>query len=143
LRWNRSFSSVAQSEFLLALFEYPMSDLVQCSRWKPWSNCLRLCPPSWIPSPPTVTIPACLLHRYNEGIPLTVKAMMVPIPLQVIARMDSEKLSAAPVYAKDPFFASLRPSSKATSSSVKQMLSAAEANQIIVNILRVALELQE
>jgi len=56
--------------------------------------------------------------------------------------MDSEKLSATPAYAKDPFFASLLPSSKTVLSDVKPMLSAAEVTKIIVNILRVALELQ-
>ena len=83
------------------------------------------------------------LMKHDEGIPLIMKAMMVPIPLQIIARMDSEKLSATPAYAKDPFFASLLPSSKtAASSDIKQKLSAVEANKIIVDILRVALELQ-
>jgi hypothetical protein len=47
-----------------------------------------------------------------------------------------------PAYAKDPFFASLLPLSKTASSDVKQKLSAVEVNKIIVNILRVALELQ-
>lgn len=83
------------------------------------------------------------LMKHDEGIPLIMKAMMVPIPLQIIARMDSEKLSATPAYAKDPFFASLLPLSKtAASSDIKQKLSAVEANKIIVDILRVALELQ-
>ena len=83
------------------------------------------------------------LMKHDEGIPLIMKAMMVPIPLQIIARMDSEKLSATPAYAKDPFFASLLPSSKtAASSGIKQKLSAVEANKVIVDILRVALELQ-
>lgn len=83
------------------------------------------------------------LMKHDEGIPLIMKAMTVPIPLQIIARMDSEKLSATPTYAKDPFFASLLPVSKTASSSVtKQKLSADEANKIIVDILRVALELQ-
>ena len=83
------------------------------------------------------------LMKHDEGIPLIMKAMMVPIPLQIIARMDSEKLSATPAYAKDPFFASLLPSSKtAVSSDIKQKLSAVEANKVIVDILRVALELQ-
>ena len=41
------------------------------------------------------------LMKHDEGIALIMKAMMVPIPLQVIARMDSEKLSETPAYAKD------------------------------------------
>jgi hypothetical protein len=84
------------------------------------------------------------LMKHDEGIPLIMKAMMVPIPLQIIARMDSEKLSATPAYAKDPFFASLLPLSKtaAASSDNKIKLSAVEANKIIIDILRVALELQ-
>jgi hypothetical protein len=83
------------------------------------------------------------LMKHDEGIPLIMKAMTVPIPLQIIARMDSEKLSATPAYANDPFFASLLPVSKTAASSVtKQKLSADEANKIIVDILRVALELQ-
>lgn len=83
------------------------------------------------------------LMKHDEGIPLIMKAMMVPIPLQIIARMDSEKLSTTPAYAKDPFFASLLPVSKTTASSaIKLMLSSDEANKIIADILRVALELQ-
>ena len=82
------------------------------------------------------------LMKHDEGIPLIMKAMTVPIPLQIVARMDSEKLSATPAYAKDPFFASLLPSSNAVSSDTKQKLSATEVNKIIVDILRVALELQ-
>ena len=82
------------------------------------------------------------LMKHDEGIPLIMKAMMVPIPLQIVARMDSEKLSETPAYAKDPFFASLLPLSKTASSDVKQKLSAAEVNKIIVDTLRVALELQ-
>ncbi|KAF8811343.1 ketoacyl-synt-domain-containing protein [Phlegmacium glaucopus] len=82
------------------------------------------------------------LMKHDEGIPLIMKAMMVPIPLQVIARMDSEKLAATPAYAKDPFFASLLPSSKTASSGIKELRSAAEANKTIIDILRVALELQ-
>jgi hypothetical protein len=86
------------------------------------------------------------LMKHDEGIPLIMKAMMVPIPLQIIARMDSEKLSATPAYAKDPFFASLLPLSSKTgaaaSSDNKLRLSAVEANKIIIDILRVALELQ-
>ena len=83
------------------------------------------------------------LMKHDEGIPLIMKAMTVPIPLQMIARMDSEKLSATPAYAKDPFFASLLPLSKAAASSdIKQKLSAVEANKIIIDTLRVALELQ-
>lgn len=43
----------------------------------------------------------------------------------------------------DPFFASLLPlSKKAASSDIKQKLSAVEANEITVDILRVAIELQ-
>ena len=73
---------------------------------------------------------------------MIMKAMMVPSLAQIIARMDSEKLSATLAYAKDPFFASFLPLSKTAPSDIKQKLSAAEANKIIVNILRVALELQ-
>jgi hypothetical protein len=81
------------------------------------------------------------LMKHDEGIPLIMKAMTVPIPLQIIARMDSEKLAATPAYAKDPFFASLL-TKTAASSDIKQKLSAVEVNKIIVDTLRVALELQ-
>ncbi|PPQ84949.1 hypothetical protein CVT25_004462 [Psilocybe cyanescens] len=80
-----------------------------------------------------------LLMKNEEGLPLIVKAMTIPIPLQVIARMDSTKLAATPAYAKDPFFAPFLSSPKASS---KVKLSEAEAKKIINNILRVALELQ-
>ena len=65
---------------------------------------------------------------------MIMKAMMV--------HMDSEKLSVMLAYAKDPFFTSFLPLLKTAQSDIKQKLSAAEANKIIVNILRVALELQ-
>ena len=80
--------------------------------------------------------------KHDEGIPLIMSAMMVPIPVQVIARMDSDMLAATPAYAKDPFFASLLPSSETALSGTKKSFSADEANKIIVDILRVALELQ-
>ncbi|KAF8151526.1 hypothetical protein B0H34DRAFT_132545 [Crassisporium funariophilum] len=82
------------------------------------------------------------LMKHDEGIPLILKAMMVPIPVQVIARMDAGKLAETPAYAKDPFFAPLLSSSKTAQSSSKDKLPADEVNKIIINILRLALELQ-
>lgn len=80
-----------------------------------------------------------LLMKNEEGLPLIKKAMMMPIPLQIIAHMDATKLRATPAYAKDPFFAPLLTSPKAPT---KAKQSAEEAKKIITNILRVALELQ-
>lgn len=84
-----------------------------------------------------------LLMKNEEGLPLILKAMMAPIPLQIIARMDATKLAATPAYAKDPFFAPLLvlPNSTALTTH-KAKLSAEQANKILVDILRVALELQ-
>lgn len=83
------------------------------------------------------------LMTNDEGIPLMQKAMMVPIPLQVIARMDVAKLAATPAYAKDPFFGPLLSSSKnAASQNGKSKLSRDQVNKMLVDILRVALELQ-
>ncbi|KAF8196525.1 KR domain-containing protein [Pholiota molesta] len=84
-----------------------------------------------------------LLMKNEEGLPLILKAMMAPIPLQIIARMDATKLAATPAYAKDPFFAPLlaSPNSADTTPS-KAKLSAEQANKILIDILRVALELQ-
>jgi hypothetical protein len=84
-----------------------------------------------------------LLMKNEEGLPLILKAMMAPIPLQIIARMDATKLAATPAYAKDPFFAPLlaSPNSADTTPS-KAKLSTEQANKILIDILRVALELQ-
>lgn len=84
-----------------------------------------------------------LLMKNDEGLPLILKAMMAPIPLQIIARMDISKLAASPAYAKDPFFAPLLSSSNAApQKTTKAKLSKDNAEKILVDILRVALELQ-
>ncbi|KDR66936.1 hypothetical protein GALMADRAFT_232327 [Galerina marginata CBS 339.88] len=80
-----------------------------------------------------------LLMKNDEGLPLIMKAMMLPIPLQIIACMDSTKLAATPAYAKDPFFAPLL-LSKAQSNKAK--ISTDEVKTIVVKVLRIALELQ-
>ncbi|KAF9473131.1 ketoacyl-synt-domain-containing protein [Pholiota conissans] len=83
------------------------------------------------------------LMKHDEGLPLILKAMMTPIPVQIIAHMDSAKLAATPAYAKDPFFAPLLASSGITASkSSKANLSTEHVRKTLVDILRVALELQ-
>lgn len=83
------------------------------------------------------------LMTNDEGIPLMQKAMMTPIPLQVIARMDVDKLAATPAYAKDPFFGLLLSSStNASSQDGKPKLPKEQVNKMLIDILRVALELQ-
>jgi len=78
---------------------------------------------------------------HSRGIPLIVKAMTVPIASQVIAQLNFNKISATPFLAQDPFFASVLASKDATSNK-KLKLSTEQANQLIVNMLRVAMELQ-
>ena len=88
------------------------------------------------------------LMKNEEGLPLIMKAMMLPTPVQIIARMDKKKLAATPACAKDPFFAPLleslqvQPTAPGKAAEVKSKTSADDAKKAIVNILRVALELQ-
>jgi hypothetical protein len=73
------------------------------------------------------------------------KAMMVPIPLQVIAQLDGAKLAAIPAYAKDPMFSPFftsKSSQVAQGNSGKYKVSSKDATKAIVDILRAALELQ-
>jgi len=79
--------------------------------------------------------------NHSRGIPLLVKAMTVPIASQVITQLDFENISATPFLARDPFFASVL-ASKDSMSNKKPKLSTEQANQLIVNMLRVAMELQ-
>lgn len=84
-----------------------------------------------------------LLMKNEEGLPLILKAMMAPIPLQMIARMDSGKLAATPAYAKDPFFAPLLSSSTGSApKNTKAKRSSEDTQKMLIDILRVALELQ-
>jgi len=76
----------------------------------------------------------------SEGIPLIMKAMSVPIPLQIIAIMDAEKIASTPACAKDPFFAPLLASMSA--SGKKDKLSTDDVKKMVVDLLRVAMELQ-
>jgi len=83
--------------------------------------------------------------KSTEIVSLIMKAMMVPIPVQVIARLDGAKLAASPAYAKDPMFLSyLTPESSefAQRNDGKSKLSSKDATKAIVDILRAALELQ-
>ena len=83
--------------------------------------------------------------KSSEVISSIMKAMMVPIPLQVIARLDGSKLAASPAYVQDPIFSSFL---TATSSKSRQenggmsKCSPKDAIKAIVDILRAALELQ-
>lgn len=43
----------------------------------------------------------------EEGIPLIIKAMTLPVPVQVIAKLDTQQLSSVPAYRLDPYFAKL------------------------------------
>ena len=83
--------------------------------------------------------------KSSEVISSIMKAMMVPIPLQIIARLDGAKLAASPTYVKDPIFssfltaASLKSIQENTGTSER---SSRDATKAIVEILRAALELQ-
>ncbi|KAF8900861.1 hypothetical protein CPB84DRAFT_1778561 [Gymnopilus junonius] len=88
------------------------------------------------------------LMKNEEGLPLIMKAMMLPVPVQIIARMDTIKLAATPACAKDPFFAPLLKDSTAVKAGstkvaeVKPKVSKEDTRKAIIDILRVALELQ-
>lgn len=79
--------------------------------------------------------------NHSRGIPLLVKAMTVPIASQVITHLDFDNISATPSLARDPLFASVLASNNPTSNK-KSKLSTEQVNQLIVNMLRVAMELQ-
>ena len=87
------------------------------------------------------------LMTNKEGIPMILKAMMVPIPLQTIARMNVDKLAATPAYASDPFFAHLLKGSSVSKASTAPKAPAKasaklDISQVILSSLHSALELQ-
>ena len=160
-RWNRSFSLVAQSEWVGLVLYFKSNDWFMTVIVGNLSQIAYASASSFmdtlatyrhnvglpaaslqLENPTTSTWLRALFSSWGTGIPMIMKAMMVPSLAQIIARMDSEELSATLAYAKDPFFTSFLPLSKTAPSDIKQKLSAAEVNKIIVNILRVALELQ-
>ncbi|TFK38562.1 hypothetical protein BDQ12DRAFT_683838 [Crucibulum laeve] len=77
--------------------------------------------------------------RHKEGIPLILEAMSVPVPVQLIAHWDTDKLSSIPVFAQDPFFAGVLSLSKTNGSTKKIMKT--DVIQTIEKILRTVLEL--
>lgn len=78
---------------------------------------------------------------HTEAIPLLVKAISVPIALQVIACLDVYKISATPILAQDPIFSSLL-SGKDAQPNRKVKMSSEEAKKVVVDMLRLAMELQ-
>ncbi|KAJ3515067.1 hypothetical protein NLJ89_g1986 [Agrocybe chaxingu] len=82
-------------------------------------------------------------HSHSEEVASILKAMMVPIPLQIVARVDLKNLASTPTASEDPFFTSLLPPSKKTAASTdKARMSAEDVRKIVVSILRAAMELQ-
>ncbi|CAA7264464.1 unnamed protein product [Cyclocybe aegerita] len=82
-------------------------------------------------------------HCHSEEVASILKAMMVPIPLQIVARVDLKNLASTPTSSEDPFFASLLPPSKKTAASTdKARVSTEDAKKIALSILRAAMELQ-
>jgi len=74
-----------------------------------------------------------------EWTAMILKAMSVPIACQIVA--EPESISTAPSLAQDPVFAHIH-STVPLSTKLKSKLSLDEANERIVNMLRVAMELQ-
>jgi hypothetical protein len=79
--------------------------------------------------------------EHSEWAVLIMKAMSVPIACQVMAELDANTISTTPCLAQDPFFAHILLSTM-PSSSKKSKVSPEEANELVVNMLRVAMELQ-
>ncbi len=77
----------------------------------------------------------------SEAIPLIVKAISVPISLQVIAHLDVHKISVTPFLAQDSIFSSLL-SRKDAPSKKKVKMSSEQAKSVLVDMLRLAMELQ-
>lgn len=98
-------------------------------------------------------------YRHNRGLPgislqlgahdlskddtwttMILKAMSVPIACQIVAEPDINSISATPFLAQDPVFAHILSSTALL--STKSKLPPDEVNKLIVNMLRVAMELQ-
>ncbi|KDR66938.1 hypothetical protein GALMADRAFT_232329 [Galerina marginata CBS 339.88] len=76
----------------------------------------------------------------NEtGIPLILKAMFTPDPVQVVANMDVERFAMTPAYSQDPFFQDILPS---VVESARPTRTEREVTMIVNNALRDVLELK-
>ncbi|KAF9530718.1 hypothetical protein CPB83DRAFT_905059 [Crepidotus variabilis] len=79
---------------------------------------------------------------YSSGYLHTVNAVTTPFPSQIIARLDAGKIAASPMLNEEPLFALLLSLGGPPIGASKNKLSREAVDQLILNLLRVALELQ-
>lgn len=86
-------------------------------------------------------VKSCISTEASEWITQIVKAMSAPITCQMVAKLHVNAISMTPSLARDPFFARILSPTEAQSTK-KSKLVPEEANKLIVNMLRMAMELQ-
>ncbi len=80
----------------------------------------------------------------KDGIPLILKAMSVPVPVQLIVKLNVEKMAATPAYAGDPLFGEVLPLAEAEELR-KEKMGLRKTEQVgkqVISILRDILELR-
>lgn len=80
--------------------------------------------------------------KHQTGIPLLLKAMFTPVPVQVIASLDIGKLASLPAYKQDPLFHEILLDSEVTGMKTREPLTDEAIFQRVSSILRTILELK-
>ncbi|CAA7264466.1 unnamed protein product [Cyclocybe aegerita] len=78
----------------------------------------------------------------KTGIPLILKAMAAPIPVQVIANLDLNKLASIPAYSRDSLFKEVLPQPSSTETKTPDKLNQQEVLDVMSRIFRTVLELR-
>ena len=80
----------------------------------------------------------------EDGIPLILKAMSVPVSVQLIVKLDVKKMAAIPAYAGDPLFSEVLPLAEAEErrKDEKSLRKTEEVGKQVLSILRDILELR-
>jgi hypothetical protein len=79
-----------------------------------------------------------------DGIPLILKAMSVPVSVQLIVKLDVKKMAAIPAYASDPLFGEILPLVEAEKrrKEGQSLRETEEVGKQVISILRDILELR-
>jgi len=80
----------------------------------------------------------------EDGIPLILKAMSMPVPVQLIVEFNVKKMAAIPAYAGDPLFGEVLPLAEAEELRKEKMSlrKTEEVGKQVISILRDILELR-
>ncbi|KAJ3515068.1 hypothetical protein NLJ89_g1987 [Agrocybe chaxingu] len=78
----------------------------------------------------------------KTGIPLILKAMAAPIPVQVIANLDLNKLASIPAYSRDSLFKEVLPQPSSTETMMPDKFDQQEVIDVMSRIFRTVLELR-